>query len=64
MRIAIKNGNVQVLKFLVQLGVDSELKNEALMIACFYGMLEIVEFLVENAADLHAEDHDGSSALN
>ena len=65
---AATKGHLNVVKFLVDIGVDIETKNDdgrtALMLASWNNKLEMVNFLIENGANINVEDgrnytHDG-----
>lgn len=53
-RIACRNGHLDIVKCLVELGVNPQTcNNYGLNVACCFGHLEIVKYLVENGADIH-----------
>lgn len=66
--VAAGTHNMSAVKFLVELGVDinesfNPYKKTALYNAVFYNSPEIVDFLIEQGADLNIVDHIGNSPL-
>jgi|SRR5579883_130360 len=51
---ASENGNLDVVQYLVQHGVNVDAKNRALAFASQNGHFDIVKYLVENGANIHA----------
>ena len=65
--MAAASGNVESLKFALDVGFNIEEKNSdmqtALMLASANGNFDIVKLLVERGAQLHARDIDRMSAM-
>jgi hypothetical protein len=65
--IASNNGQLEILKYLVEIGADVNSTNKwnstALILASAKDHFEIVKNLVENEADVNAKDDRGSTAL-
>ena len=60
--IALIKGNIELLKFLVSKGMLFENKrNSAFLDAVAYCNHDIIKYLVENGADIHASDHSGEA---
>jgi ankyrin repeat protein len=61
-----ENGDLKIVKYLVdEMGVDlHEIKNEALCEAAKHSKLDIINYLVENGADINYVDHNGYSTLD
>ena len=58
LEIAAEKGNLEVVKFLVEEGVDVHTYDDcALCGAAEKGHLEVVKFLVAKGADVHARDN-------
>ena len=47
-----RHGNLEIVQYLVSLGVDSKAKNKALIKAAKYGNFSIVKFLLDSGADI------------
>jgi ankyrin repeat protein len=47
------SGHLEVVKYLVETGVDIRAKNDALHCGAVNGQLHVVKYLVENGADMH-----------
>ena len=64
---AAVTSDLRVLRFLLDAGVDMDMKDAigrtALTAASFYGRLEVVRLLLEAAADSHLTDFQGRTAL-
>jgi len=64
---AISEGNFSIVKFLINKGSNIEIqdgnKNTPLLIASKYRYREIIEFLVDNGADIYAKDKDGKDFI-
>lgn len=64
---ACAEGNLDLVKSLIEKGADIEAKNNdgrtALMWACENGIIEIVSFLVEKGANLNTKDSQGLTAV-
>ena len=65
---AIFNPNIEILKYLVEQGADTEEtwdRNETLLhAASSVGTVEILEYLVSRGADVNAKDDDGKTPLH
>jgi len=65
--VACQNGQIEVVKFLLQNGADPNISNNfgctPLIIACFEGHFEICSLLLENS-DINAQLTDGNTALH
>ena len=66
--MAALNGQLDIVKVLVENGADVDVKdadnNTALHNATLRGHLEIVKLLIENSADVNAQDNDDQTALH
>jgi hypothetical protein len=63
--IAIMNGNLKLVKKLVELGADIHAQDELPVVqACIVGNLKIVQYLVELGADIHYVDKKGKKAID
>ncbi|PVZ97362.1 hypothetical protein BB558_006656 [Smittium angustum] len=52
---AIENGQIDILKYIVEKGTDINAANqECLIIACEKGQIDILKYLIEKGADVHA----------
>ena len=67
---SLQYGDLEVINFFVDAGIDIEAKSERgftpLMYAAYYGIdgnLEVVKFLVESGVNINAEDNYGRTAL-
>ncbi len=65
---ASRKGNLEMVKLLVEEGFDIDECNSygretPLMKAAYYGKTEVVTYLLENGADIHATDYKGHTAL-
>ncbi len=62
-----RQGNRDVVKLLIKLGADVNLKDKhgetALMVASYYGHKEIVQMLIKVGADVNARSNHGDTAL-
>lgn len=47
-----QHGILEYVKYFVETGIDFKIKNHALSLACIYGYLDIVTYLIENGASL------------
>ncbi|KAJ7585589.1 ankyrin repeat-containing domain protein [Mycena floridula] len=56
------NGKLDIVKLLIAKGVSPK-KEHIFQVACFWGRLEVVQFLVENGADVNALHRDWGTAL-
>lgn len=55
--IASKNGDIEMMQFLIDNGFDVNFdNNQSLIMGCIEGHFEVVKFLVENGADIHARN--------
>lgn len=65
--LASYNNHTNIVKFLIQNGADTELKDccgtTALIGAAYYGNYDIVNTLLEFGADINCKDNDGETAL-
>jgi len=66
--IACKEGNLETVRYLLNLGVNTERKGEAgrtgFILACFYGYVQVVDFLIkQNAVNVNATDKDGRTGF-
>ena len=64
---ASKNGNLKLVKYLVEYGCDKELRSRStftpLIWASRYGKLEVVKYLIFLGADIEAKTNDGRTPL-
>lgn len=57
LRLAARNGHIDIVKFLVAQGADIHADDDdALRVAAEFGQLDIVRYLVDQGADVHARD--------
>jgi ankyrin repeat protein len=65
---AVAEGDIQLLKTLIDQGADVNAKNKegetALMVASLEGRLDVAKLLVEKGADVNAKDSVGANALH
>jgi uncharacterized protein len=64
---ASENGNLEIVKELIDKGVDLNVRNKKgktpLILAAWNGYIEISKLLIENNADLNVQDENGVTAL-